>query len=181
MKNGGNDMGQSGTRLVAGLCGLALAVGAISWWHRFETAHRATQFWGPVAAELITEPSHVLGFKLKLASEPTDGDPNGDGVALSSHEYETPIRKDLTDARGMVHLRHALMSDTNYLWNKDCLAPDDWRWMLKFSQGDRYVVVLLNEDFAILGKLTDSSSVAMVSCLPMAESLREFFQDLGLK
>lgn len=174
-------MGQSGTKLVVGLCGLALALGVIAWWYRFETAHRATQFWGSTAAELITESSHVLGLKLKLASGPVDRDPNGGAVALSSREYETPIRKDLTDARGMVHLRHALLSDSNYLWSEHPLAPDKWRWMLKFSQGDRYVRVLLNEDFVILGKMVNSSSIETVSCQPMAESLREYFRALGLK
>jgi len=175
------NMGQSGTRLVVAIGGLALALGVVSWWYRFESAHRATQFWGPAAAELIAERSDVLGLKLELAPEPVDGVPSGDWISLSPHDYETPLRKDLTDAPGMVHLRHALLTDSNYLWMKRPEVPDTWRWVLRFSQGDRYVLILLSDDLARLGKSMNSSPIEMISCQPMTATLREYFVALGLK
>jgi hypothetical protein len=173
-------MGQSGSKLVIAIGGLALALGAVSWWYRFETAHRATQFWGPEAAGLIEERSEVLGLKIELF-------PEGDKVTadaeieLEHRNKAIMLQKDLTDARGMVHLRHALLTDSNYLWIKRPDAPPRWRWALKFQQHDRYMFVLLSEDFATLGKSVDSLPIKIISCQPMAAMLKEYFAGLGLR
>ncbi len=173
-------MGQSGTKLVIAIGGLALALGAVSWWYRFESAHRATQFWGAEAAELIEEPSEVLGLKLESVPEENEV-PEDAGIEFDHRHYATLLQIDLTEARGMVHLRHALMTDSSYLWMKRPKVPSTWRWMLKFSQGDHYVLVLLSDDLATLGKSINSSPIEVISCQPMAETLREYFAALGLE
>lgn len=163
------------------ILGLAVALGAVSWWYRFESAHRATEFWGPVAAELIAEPSQVLGLKLEPISRRQMKVVEGDVLTLGAGSYyEIKVSKDLTDAPGMVHLRHALLTDSNYLWMQRPEDPDAWRWMLKFSRDSRYILILFSEDLATLGKSTDASSVRAISCQPMAETLREYFAALGL-
>jgi hypothetical protein len=173
-------MCQSGTKLVIAIGGFALTLGAVSWWYRYETAHRVTQFWGPEAAELIEERSNVLGLMLEAVPE---GDPTTEdaGTIFDHRRYSTPLRVNLTNARGMVHLRHALMTDSSYLWIKQPVAPSSWRCALKFHKNNRYVFVLLNEDFTTLGKSVDSLPVEIISCQPMAETLREYFGALGLK
>jgi len=52
---------------------------------------------------------------------------------------------------------------------------------LKFQQHDRYMFVLLSEDFATLGKSVDSLPIKIISCQPMAAMLKEYFAGLGLR
>ena len=169
-------MGQSGSKLVVTLGCLALALGAASWWYRFESAHRATQFWGSEAAALIVVPGQVEALILQPQNGRTEGEklPQLDDHLIVS-------QTDLSDARGLVHLRHALVTDTNYLWNETAIAPVPWRWALRFQEADDSVLVLFSADLATLGKLTsDSPTVDVISCQPMAETLQQYFADLGL-
>lgn len=172
-------MNQSGTKLVVALGMLALAFGVGSWWYRFESAHRTTQFWGPEGAELIVEPGQVIAFRL----QPLIGEESEEEKLLPqlSGEYAVDSRFDLTKAPGLVHLRHALTSDSNYIWEESAPAPSTWRWALQFGDADQPLLVLLTDDLATIGKLAGgSSSLAVISCRPMAETLQQYFQELGL-
>ena len=173
-------MNQSGTKLVVVLGGLALALGAGSWWYRFESAHLATTFWGPEAAELIVEPGQVDALTLQPAAE---GEPQAaELLGQLDLKYRVESRLDLTGARGLVHLRHALSSDSNYVWNQTAAAPVAWRWALRFHDAERQVLVLFTADLATLGKLVPGSSpVELISCDPMAETIQRYFAALGLK
>ena len=169
-------MGPSGSKLVVTLGCLAFALGLASWWYRFESAHRATQFWGSEAASLIVEPGSVEAIGLQAQNGRTGGEwiPQLEGYLIVS-------RTDLSDARGMVHLRHALVTDTNYLWNETAMPTVLWRWALQFQEADDSVLVLFSTDLATLGKLTsDSPTVEVISCQPMAETLKQYFAHLGL-
>jgi hypothetical protein len=172
-------MNQSGTKLVVVLGSLALALSVVSWWYRFESAHRMTQFWGPEAAELIVESGQVEALGLQLVAEGEER-----GVELLPQldgAYAVVSRLDLTDAPGMVHLRHAITSDSSYVWSQTAPAPDAWRWALRFYDADRQLLVLLTADLATLGKsTTDFSPVEVISCQPMAETLQQYFTVLGL-
>lgn len=169
-------MPSSGTKLVIGILALALALGAVSWWYRFETAHRATLFWGPEVAQIIAEPGKITGYKLDPAT-----DAAGEPLDVAGREYRGVLVRDLTGAAGMVHLRHALVTDSNYLWMKRPAAPDQWRWALQFHKGEHNVLIVLTEDFQTLGKLVGSAPLEMIDCRPMAETLREYFASLGIE
>jgi hypothetical protein len=172
-------MNQSGTKLVVALASLALALGVTSWWYRYESAHRATQFWGSAVAELIVESGPVEAFTLQPAGE---GEPPAEDLLPQlGGEYAVVARLDLTKARGTVHLRHALTSDSNYVWNQAAATPATWRWALRFHDAERQVLVLFTADLATLGKsATGSPSVEAISCEPMAETLRQYFAAIGL-
>jgi len=172
-------MSQSGTKLVVALGGLALVLGVISWWYRFEAAHRATQYWGPQAAELIVEPGQVEAIALQPAIK--DQPKEDDFLPELNGEYTIASRHDLTDARGTVHLRHALTSDRNYIWDNSALARSPWRWALRFHDGGRQLVVLFTADLATLGHLPpNSETIEAISCVPMSETLQQYFAALGL-
>ncbi len=177
-------MSQSGSKLVVVLGSLALALAAASWWYRFESAHRSTQFWGPEAAQLIVEPGPVEALGLQSSAE---GEKRAaDLLPQLGDAYAVVSRLDLTNAPGMVHLRHALTSDSNYVWGQSAAAPAAWRWALRFQDpgfqdADRQLLVLFTADLATLGKsATNSSPAEVISCQPMAETLQQYFTALGL-
>jgi hypothetical protein len=161
---------QSGSKVVLGIFGLAILAAALSWWYRFETAHESTKFWGPHFALLIVEPSEVTAFTLKKVDDETDG-----SFPILSDKYLRTDTTKLTDARGMIHLRHSIVNDGNYLWDKPVEAGE-WRYGLQFEGDDRSATVLFNEDFTVLGRLNRrGDDLRLVDCTSMAETLRKYF------
>lgn len=155
-------MPQSGTKLVIALVGLALMLGAISWWYRYEAAHRASQFWGPAASRLIAESE---GLEV---------------IALNSGEIED--RLDISKTRGQAHLRHALMSDRNYVWDEPLEIRDmEWRWTLRFHEGEQQALIKFTEDLKTVGRVDVANNTATtLACEPMAASLKQYFEAIGL-
>jgi hypothetical protein len=164
---------QSGTKLVLGIFGLAVAAGVLSWWYRYEAAHRSTTFWGPHFAELIATPSEVSAFGLEEISPP---EPNNTSFTILDKSYNTTNQRDITKVPGMVHLRNAILSDSNYHWDHE-INNDDWRWCVEFTGDGHKATILFNEDFTILGRMNQrADQIRVVDCEPMAETLREYFQ-----
>ncbi len=176
-------MGRSGTKLVFILAGLALSAGVISWWYRYEAAHEATRYWGVEASRLISQPSEVEIYELILLGAESAAE-EGTGVLDLGRKYRAAEPRGLTNARGMVHLRHSLMSDRNYVWD-DPVDPTeiDWRWCLRFYESQHEVRVVLAADFSAIGRVVAAapSPVEAYSCRPLSESLRVYFAALSLE
>ncbi len=156
-------MQNSGTKLVIALVSLAFLLGITSWWYRYEAAHRASQFWGAEASRLIAESE-----SLEAITQDSDGN---------------EIRTDLSKARGQAHLRHAFMSDRNFVWDKPVDAKAiEWKWQLRFYEGDGQAKVMLSEDLKVIGKCGPASdSTVGFSCEPMTASLVAYFEAVGLR
>ncbi len=166
-------MKQSGTKLVVGLACLALAAGLVSWSYHYGTTHQSTRFWGREAAALIARPSEVEFLRLELAED------SGQSLDLGRAYSVTKIRE-ITNDRGMVHFRHALMTDGNYAWASEPEPGEiDWRWGMRFHDGQIQALVVLAEDLATIG-LVDQGRVRALSCQPMAETLQDYFDNVGL-
>lgn len=165
---------QSGTKLVLLLAGLALALGGVSWWNRFALAHRSTDFWGAENARLIVEPEDVQALLLAPVDEDTElAEPSSASPVTG---YGVTSQADLTGAPGLAHLSYALTSDSNYDWDTLVPQPPLWQWVFRFRGDQQEVLILFNEEFNTVGKLLpDSTDIEIVSCAPMAETLREYF------
>lgn len=163
----------SGSKLVLGLIWLALAAGLLSWWYRYEAAHRSTTFWGPHLAELIARPSAVMAFGLEKTS-PTES--SDESFLILDEPYSPTDRRNITKAAGMVHLRNAILSDGNYRWDRE-VTTDDWRWCMQFEGNGRKATILFNADFTVLGRMNQrADQIRAVDCQPMAETLQEYFE-----
>ena len=165
---------QSGTKLVLGVASLAIALGCVAWWYRFDSAHRATEFWGPKAAQLIVESEQIemltLGDRLESEAEPSQNSLAGQSIVS---------REDVSQVRGMVHLRHALTSDSNYVWNSAAAESINWAWALRYAEADRETYILLDRDFETAGSYAGPGSpVKPISCQPMAETLEAYFSSV---
>lgn len=178
----GYGMKQSGSKLVLGLVCLAVLAGVVSWSYRYATTHRATQFWGREAAPLIAQPSQVEFARL-VPSRANSGVDQSEILKLGmERSYLSEGARDVTHERGLVHLRHALLSDRGFVWSD---RPDprevEWQWLLKFFDEESQAFVLLSEDLASIGLVVEgeSSEVSAVSCQPMADTLRHYFDDVG--
>jgi len=177
-------MQNSGTKLVLALISLAFLLGVTSWWYRYEAVHRASQFWGPTASRLITESDQIEAIDLDPKTPGTIA-PFSQGLAAQIGEGEST---DLSRARGQAHLRHALLSDRNYVWGEPLdVVATEWRWCLRFHEAQRQAHVLLSDDLSVIGKYEPAPKeekkapvIKSLSCEPMTESLVAYFRALKL-
>lgn len=96
-----------GTLLVIGLVALGILAAAFAIWYQRMQTSRCLQFYGPAAARLLREAPRVELLTLAPADRP------GRLIATS--------RRDVTAARGIVHLRRGLVEDFGFRW--DDTAP----------------------------------------------------------
>src|SRR5262245_471220 len=89
--------GTSGKLVILGVVAIATVAAAASWWFRYKATHRAAEFWGSEDARLIRDAPIV--------------------------EMYEPAR-DISAARGLVHLRNALLEDRSFQWPSKPVSPD---------------------------------------------------------
>jgi len=75
------------------------------------------------------------------------------------------------------------MTDRNYEWTSQPEPNEvDWRWGMRFHDGQTVAMVVLAKDLATIGLVDQSRSpqVRTLSCQPMAETLRDYFRNVDL-
>lgn len=166
-------MQNSGTKLVILLVGGAILLGSVSWWYRYGAAHRASQFWGATASRLLAESEGLEGLRF----DPLTGE-----TVIGSGWASLGEATDLSKVRGQAHLRHALLSDRNYVWDQPIdLASQDWSWCFRFYEGPFEAFVLISDDLGAIGKFEPANnSVTGYSCAPLAASLDSYLGSLKL-
>ena len=158
---------KSGKRLILGVLVIGLAAAAASWWFRYSATHRAAQFWGPQAVELIRDAPLVT-----LRSD----DPTIEG------NNPADLPRDISSAPGLTHLRAELLQDHSYDWSAKGPADSNWSSSLVFEEtegAEPRVVILFSPDFrwAANGS-ADEPAANGVSIGPIfAKGLQTFFAE----
>jgi hypothetical protein len=96
-----------GTRLVMTMVGLAVALAVFAVWFQWRQTRQCLAFYGPVAARHIQSAPRVELWEV-------DGRSN-----------QPRRRQDITEARGLVHLRRGLVEDANFEWPAEAGQPLD--------------------------------------------------------
>jgi hypothetical protein len=173
----------SGKLVIIGILGVALAAAGVSWWFRYKGTHRAIEFWGPEAAILIRDAPKVTLFRM----------PSPDVMRLTLYD---PVRaslddsaRDISQARGLVHLRHALLEDRNFgspaaSEQRPVINNNTGYWLLSFydRKTQKTAIVLFSEDcrHATRQKLRLMAyELTSISTEPIAAGLREMFAELS--
>ena len=97
-----------GTLLVIGLVLLGVAAAATGIWYQRGQTRKCLAFYGADAARQITAAPRVELLKLAGTDSP------GRLLAVD--------RRDITDAKGLVHLRRGLVEDANFNWAAEAAA-----------------------------------------------------------
>ncbi len=155
--------------------GFAMAGGA--WWYNYQQSRLAAEFWGRQNASLLVGNSEVTLLEL--------GEPDAAGVA----KRETVREIDLTDKKGLVHLRHSLTYDANFVWEKRRHEPlgdgDAWTYAMRFSRGNAKLEVLFASDFQQLGRVVDASAaeptVDVLRCPRLGPVLLAYLAEVGVE
>lgn len=140
----------SGKWIIIGVLAVALIGAGTSWWFRYYTTHRTAQFWGPTMARLIRDAATVETL------EP---------------------RRDISAAKGLVHLRNALLEDRSFNWPAKRITDDlQWQHGLRFGNNSESQIarIMFSSDFRWV-RIPDNET--MLSCEPIAAGLRQMFAE----
>ena len=161
----------SGKLLIVSMVAIGLAAAGASWWFRYAATHRAAQFWGPAATRLIRDGPRVT--LVKTGARVT----NGSATAV-----------DVSAARGLTHLRNALLVDRSFSW----MGLKEWAnddqggigfWTLTFSDPDRSesLIIEFSEDchFGTQRSGGVRPSRRYFSTAPIAGGLIEMFTEFS--
>lgn len=113
--------GRPGSLLVLGLLGLAVGLASFAVWFQRTQTVRCLSLFGPEIATAIQAAPRVEAWRLSSSVD-------GEGVVATS-------RADVSQARGLVHLRHGLVEDANYRWSPAAAGrrpSDSWDVALAF-------------------------------------------------
>ncbi len=170
----------SGTKIVLAMGLLAVAASVGNWCYRTAATGRSVEFWGPSGAQLLSGPQTIHALKL-LPAEVAEQQglparmpwPGGLVVVAS---------RDVTQVRGLAHLRHALVQDRNYGWS-DATPPAEthWRVALVFAGGGEQVTAVFSDDWLHIGRFDEATqSIDSVACPDMADEFKRYFSSSGL-
>jgi hypothetical protein len=156
--------GLPGSLLVVAILGLAACLAAFAVWFQWTQTRRCLAFFGPEIATAIQVAPRVEAWRLS----PTGGD--GRPQATS--------RTDVSQARGLVHLRHGLVEDSNYAWTPEPSAgrpPAAWDVALAFfSAGAAAPTAVLAFDLEHAGAVTVVGRPGRISLGRLAPGLRKW-------
>lgn len=91
-----------GSLLVLGMVGMAAGLAAFAVWFQWTQTRRCLTYFGPEIAAAIQTAPRVEAWRL--------------GAGGAGKHLLAASRADVSRARGLVHLRHGLVEDSNYVW-----------------------------------------------------------------
>ena len=161
----------SGKPVILAILTVALAAAGASWWFRYSATHRAARLWGSKGARLIRDAPTVYLMKVPW--------PEPAGLI-----GPVPVETDISEARGLTHLRNALLEDRSFDWTKrDAPAPENWSntvWELRFRDGKGVQIGVIFSNDCRFAAVRDGHSEPrnVVSTDPIAGGLRDFFNEI---
>ena len=172
--------GVSGKWVIIGILAVALTAAGGSWWFRYSATHKAAVFWEPRAAGLIRDASFVELIELRPAAGAERTNPPASHFAFGGDSKYVPAkRRVVSAARGLVHLRNALLEDRSFVWDNTDVLPwhetVEWRWLLVFADKKGGTLITFSKDCHFV--MTESHKV--ISCEPIAAGLAEMFAEMS--
>ena len=171
----------SGRLVIAVVFTLALAMAGGAWVYQYTYSRQTAQFWGE-SSRLIGK-SPELQF-LELGSLPQDEEQSDDDLENSVAGRRVVSHHDLRNEKGLIHLRHVFIQDSNFQWDalsREPAASDrGWAYALRFVEGPNEQMVLLDRGFQLIGKLSaDGEQVEVLPCPQIAGPLQRYLTDVG--
>lgn len=169
-------------KLIVGIAlALGICAGLAGYWWNYRVGHRAIEFWGQENARLIRLAPKVEYLELEF-SHPFDGpSPTSIQKTLQTTQGLLLIKNvvDLSNARGLIHLRNAFLSDDQFEWPTFAMAPpdsSDQRGRVDaFRFQDPKTGVATTVLFNTYSKIAyEAKGLELVTLGPLAKSLEQF-------
>ncbi len=139
----------SGRWVLVGLLALGGLMAASNLWLQRRQSYRAVEFWGRQQARVIARAAQV---SLLVLGRPQAQPPADHSLRVGKDYYPVLLRRQISGAGGLTHLRRALVLDHFYRSLEPVPHAPRWQGALVFSLQDREVVVLLDELLEHVGR-----------------------------
>ena len=113
MANPSQPTGISGKLVIVSIVVLALGAAYFSWWYRIQATDRALAMWGVDRAGLIQRGKQVQALRLSPRAA-SDDQPAGEVIEVEGQTLLVAEQQDISAARGLLHLRQALLENRSY-------------------------------------------------------------------
>ena len=156
----------------------------IAWWYNLARTRQALAYWGTEAVDLVRDAPRVTAYRVAFDREAARA--TSDNPAFVHPQSLAPANvldvRNISHARGLVHLRHALLDDRSIAWSEHPAGAGDVDYILTFEKGESRLVVFFPGDFAWMaasgGTARHRDEFSTVSTRPIAAGLREYFADV---
>lgn len=162
-----------GKLVILVMFGVAIGLGAIAVFVRYQQGDRALNYWGTEAAQLIRHAPKVELLWLSNSDDPPAESEILENLTIDGQICTVVRRKDISQSRGLVHARHALITDRSYRFDEprgDCQPA--WVYVLRFTDGDRMATLSFD---VCCGRARLVETDREVSIAPAIGALEEFF------
>lgn len=136
-------MQSSGKMVIIGIFAAAIAGAILTWWFQYDARRRSRDFWGTDNAVLIGRAPTVELLRLRRDGK-ADAEV-GEHLRFDGVVFYLDERKDISKARGLVHMRDALIRDSGFQWDRsrgDC--PPQWAYAFRFVDDKAQVIIALD-------------------------------------
>jgi hypothetical protein len=165
---------RSGQLVIVFILSVALAAAVFAWSYQYQQGRCALAYWGGDGAQLIRAAPRVelLVLGRKGGEQDAPGHRHNHERAFDRAIIE---KAEISDARGLVHARQALLSDASYKSEERSAGEPEWHYALRFHAERQELLIA----FDLNGGYVQSSKAAMPLRVgeTLAEGLRRFFQE----
>lgn len=148
---------------------LGICAGLAGYWWNYRVGHRAMAFWGQENARLVRLAPKVEYLELDYNLQPMPND-------VAKVVYSIRKTVDLSKARGLIHLRNAILSDDQYAWDQSNRQDETDLQALRFTdqEGKQAMIYFTVPPQVPLAFQDINQQNNNVTLGPLAKSLEQF-------
>lgn len=162
----------SGKLVILIIAAAAFIAAGGAWWHQRQQGRRVLAYWGAGTALLIRRAEHVTLLTLK-PTQTTGEEPPVQSDLLQG--YTIVDRHEISQARGLIHARQALISDPSYIWKSTPATNPRWEFALRFNDDNEDTIVAFDLTRGYLQAKGRNSTLKLGPTL--MNGLRQFFAE----
>lgn len=142
-------MRSSGKLVVLTIFVVAIAMASFALWWNWGMGHRSLDYWGESGALLIRDAESVTLLKLKprIPTTVTKDPP----LPMESSDWNPAETQDISNAKGLVHARHAFLQDASFDWNQSLPNNSEWQYAVLFQGKKGHIYVVLDLKNGVVG------------------------------
>ncbi len=163
-------------KIIVGIAvALGIAAGLAGYWWNYGVSRRAMEFWGQENARLVRLAPKVEYLELQLIEDDLTITPESIRPLLATYSYAIRKTADLSQARGLIHLRNAILSDDQYRWDifEDQLLQEKVQALRFTDEAGKVVTIYFSIPPAVAFLDTNKQNENIVLG-PLAKSLEQF-------
>jgi hypothetical protein len=158
---------------------LALVVALATVWYNAGQQQRCRQLWGTDALRLIRHAATVHAWRVAPAgadkSTATIKETVDEVVRFRDADWRLFERREISEARGLSHIRQALSHDRVFDWDRaDADEPVIWQYAMRFTGADGRATLLFSFDPPCVAQVENA---AIASIAPAAEGFQAFLTE----